>query len=162
MATVAQHSTDVQTVAFDHMLTQEPCFEQALAYHALALLHAAPSHLDRIAAAAAVCQVGRIQVRCGTGLVHVRREALRAYVCGSEGCECGVYNGSEGWPCVHRYAVVLWKLATQHTYEIVMTHPRKQFEVALYDGPRLLAVLQAVSEADWATMERILDQAMIG
>lgn len=53
-------------------------------------------------------------------------------------------------------------LAAPDTAGIVMTHPRKQFEVALYDGPRLLAVLQAVSEADWATMERILDQAMIG
>lgn len=125
MQTIARRSPDVEAISFDDTLTQEPAFEQALAYHTLALLQAQPTHLDRIAAGAAMTQVGRIQVRGGTGIIHPRREALRGYVCSSEGCECGAANGGTAWPCAHRYSMVLWQLATQHTYEAAREHHRR-------------------------------------
>lgn len=53
-------------------------------------------------------------------------------------------------------------LASPDKAGIVMAHPTKRFDVALYDGERLLAALKATGEADWPTMQQLLRQVMIG
>ena len=116
------------TITFDNAWRgDDPLFEQALAYHALEATHTTPQHLDRIAAAVAICQQGSVQIRASVAQrrdgsmvyeaaaarVKVRHDTLRAEICTSEACTCGTSNGSPGWPCAHRYATTIYQAASR-------------------------------------------------
>ena len=116
------------TITFDNAFRGvDPLFEQALAYHALEAVHSTPQHVDRIAAAVLMCQQGSVQIRASVAMrrdgtmsyetaaarVKVHPDTLRADICTSEACTCGTSNGSAGWPCAHRYSVLLYQAASR-------------------------------------------------